>query len=330
MPVEVCAMKDCLRSLIVVICWIAIGIPAMAQHFKQITGSLTQIAVGRAEVWGLNGSKVYRFDSSKESFNEVSGSLAHIAVGGGTLLQKDEVWGVSASGTVYRFNFSKNSLSKVSGDLVQIVVGEGDYENCHPYEVWGLDAGRTAWRYNYCKSKFEESDLPPMTSIAVGASGVWGVDESGMLIQVDGTGYGSGSNLGNWQQIAVGVNDVWGIDSSSEIYRRGDGLNDYTNICASSTGGSCLARQVAAGGDGVWIAYNYLQGGLPLAGIGRFTFSTANGSGSNEFFTNEFSVEALHQSVVQIAVGSGGGVWAITSSRGKTSVTYQVCAFVRP
>jgi hypothetical protein len=76
-------------SCLTLICWIATVVPASAQHFKQITGSLTQIAVGRAEVWGLNGSQIYRFNSSTQEHGQVSGSLAQIAVGGGTLLQHE-------------------------------------------------------------------------------------------------------------------------------------------------------------------------------------------------------------------------------------------------
>jgi Tectonin domain len=74
--------------------WAATTVPARAQHFEQIPGSLTQIAAGRAEVWGLNGSAVFRFDASSKKFNQISGSLVQIAVGGGSLLQRDQVWGV--------------------------------------------------------------------------------------------------------------------------------------------------------------------------------------------------------------------------------------------
>lgn len=48
------------RTSLMLIGWIAAVVPASAQHFKQINGSLTQIAVGRDEVWDLNGFEIYR------------------------------------------------------------------------------------------------------------------------------------------------------------------------------------------------------------------------------------------------------------------------------
>ncbi len=46
-------------------CWAAVIVPASAQHFEQIPGSLTQVAAGRAEVWGINASQqVYRFNAT--------------------------------------------------------------------------------------------------------------------------------------------------------------------------------------------------------------------------------------------------------------------------
>jgi hypothetical protein len=56
-------------------------------------------------------------------------------VGGGTLSQKDEVWGVGTSGKIYHFNFGTKTFTQVTGSLAQIVVGEGKFDNCHPYEV---------------------------------------------------------------------------------------------------------------------------------------------------------------------------------------------------
>jgi hypothetical protein len=37
-----------------VVCWAALVASASAQHFKQISGALTQISTGGASVWGLN------------------------------------------------------------------------------------------------------------------------------------------------------------------------------------------------------------------------------------------------------------------------------------
>ena len=91
------------RALLAIsILWCAAILPASAQHFKQIPGSLAQIAAGRSEVWGLDPSSgVHRFNSGTKTFAKVGTiKLSHIAVGGGTALQTDQVWGVAASGKV--------------------------------------------------------------------------------------------------------------------------------------------------------------------------------------------------------------------------------------
>jgi Tectonin domain len=111
------------------ICWIAAAVPASAQHFQQMKGSLTQIAAGRNEVWGLNGPAIYRFHPGTKTFVQVSGALSQIAVGGGSLLRPDEVWGTDGQ-DVWRFNLSTNSRTLetpgVNIFFNQVAVGEGD------------------------------------------------------------------------------------------------------------------------------------------------------------------------------------------------------------
>ena len=312
--------------------WTAAVVPASAQHFKQIDGSLTQIAIGRAEVWGLDGSTIYRFDSSTQKFNQISGSLTQIAVGGGTLLQSDEVWGVNAAGGIHHFSFSKKKFETVAGSLKQIAVGEGDQDNCHPYEVWGIDREGNLWRYNYCDSTFVAGPFGAFAQVAVGQNDVWALAEDGQIVHLSGGGAATGGLNGTLQQIAVGVNDAWGIDANGVIYRYDSTLDEFF-----SPGGPCLpsslceAGQVAAGGDGVWVVYIYQDGSFPAVGIARLTYSTDNGGSSAEFFNNVFSIPAVSQSVVQLAVGSGGGVWVITSTLGpRFKKSYQVYAWVRP
>src|SRR4029077_1724463 len=85
------------------LCWAATVVPASAQHFKQIPGSLAQVAAGRSEVWGLDPSnQVYRFNSATTTFARIPGTLklTQIAVGGGTVLQTDQVWGINAAGKI--------------------------------------------------------------------------------------------------------------------------------------------------------------------------------------------------------------------------------------
>jgi hypothetical protein len=164
----------CLSVFLVLICWAGAAVPTSAQHFQQIPGSLTQVAVGRTEVWGVNASnQTYRFIPATKRFVKIPQSLTQIAVGGGTVLQADEVWGINASTQVFRFNFVTKKFVLVTGGLLQITVGEGDRDNCHPYEVWGLNASGLIYRYNYCSSQFEQ--VPgSLTQIAAGGGNVWG------------------------------------------------------------------------------------------------------------------------------------------------------------
>jgi hypothetical protein len=323
-------------TCLMLICWTASLVPASAQHFKQIDGSLTQIAVGRAEVWGLDGSETYRFDSSSQKFNKISGSLTQIAVGGGTLLQSDEVWGVNAAGGIYHFSFSKKKFETVAGSLKQIAVGEGDEDSCHPYEVWGIDPEGNLWRYNYCDSKFEAGKFSgAFAQVAVGQNDVWALAQDGQIAHLDPNGGGNvtGGLNGTLQQIAVGVNDAWGIDANGALYRYygSFGQPEFLSADALPCSSPCEAGQVTAGGDGVWVVYTYQDGSFPAVGIARLTYSTDKEGSSAGFFNNVFSVLTVSQSVVQLAVGSGGGVWVITSSLGpKFKKSYQVYAWVRP
>ena len=295
----------CLSGFLLLICWAAVAVPASAQHFQRITGSLTQVAVGRTEVWGLNASnQTYRFNLSTKQFVRIPQSLTQITVGGGTLLQADEVWGVNASGQVYRFNFSSKTLVQVPGVLSQIVVGEGDGDSCHPYEVWGINPNLLVYRYDYCSGQFHQSPTaPPLTHIATGGGDLWGLDEFAQIWHYSFQQQHWNQIPGSLQQITVGVNDVWGLDGLGNVYRYDPLSAQFFNV---PTPGAAQT-QIAAGGNGVWAIYTF--GGVPGL-IGRFDSQI-------EAFYNEPGFLA------QIAVGYGGGIWGVNSSN-------QVYAFVRP
>jgi hypothetical protein len=309
------------------ICSTAAVVPASAQHFQQMEGSLTEIAAGRAEVWGLNGSQPYRFNPSTQKFvkisDKISGPLTQIAVGGGSLLQPDEVWGINASGLVYQYNFSTKAFVYVSGGIEcklcaylsysQVVVGPGYEDNCHPYEVWGITNFGTG-RYNYCSSQFESIPNPSGVSfsqIATGGGDVWGNQSSrfGYAWEYLGAaGWRLGAdNAQGFQQITVGVNDVWVVVGDGLIWNWAPDADGQDLVVFSPT---WLPTQIATGGDGVWAIYNT---------------SAANGLITRYDFQEQgFSAEFLLTSpAVQIAVGSGAGVWAIDSSN-------RVYALVRP
>ncbi len=316
------------------ICWIAAVVPAAAQHFQQIPTSLSQIAAGRNEVWGLHfpGGQIYRLipgpdGANSADFLQIAGSLSQIAVGGGALLQPDEVWGVNGAG-VFRFNLSTNAYvqKNPTGSATffnQIAVGEGDSDSCHPYEVWGLASSVPAssglpYRYNYCEGQFDQIPLPsgstiPFTHIATGGSDVWALDADAHIWHFNQFTQAwrqitSGGYYGTLQQITVGVNDVWGLDGNGTVYRYDPNYVTFVSIEA----GNFPAKQIAAGGDGVWAI-----GPEALGGVAILRFD----SGPQGF--QSFTPFNPPSPGAQIAVGSGAGVWVVNSSN-------QVYAWVRP
>ena len=332
---------------LLLICSAAAVVPASAQHFEQIPGSLNYISAGRSEVWGIlctavycSDSNVYRFNSGTKKFVQVAGppnGLQSIVVGGGSLLEPDEVWGIeNISYNVYRFNFAKGVFVQVPGlTLSQIAVGYGNLDKCHPYEVWGVwgpnVANPATYRYNYCTSGFD--NIPNidyegtvyLSQIATGGGDVWAIGNGQVWeYYVDESsspawwGPGPADNaLSGVEQISVGVNDVWAV-SSYPIYQI---LNwapsTQYDIYGVTLGVS--ANQTATGGDGVWVIYD-TSGANGL--IARYDFQL--GINSGEYGSGGFSPPfSLTSPAVQIAVGSGAGVWAIDTEN-------RVYAFVRP
>jgi Tectonin domain len=309
---------------LMLICWTAAAVvPASAQTFLQIPGSLSYIAAGRNEVWGLQfpGGLIWRFNPSTQSFYRVSGSLSQVAVGGGTLLQPDQVWGVNGAG-VFSFDLNNNAYTQHNPPgsttyFSQIAVGKGaalDFTGCHPYEVWGLAASVPAssglpYRYNYCTNEFvpilPPSSSTPLTHIATGGGDVWALDANAHIwhwVLVSNTeewtrvGGGFGDTL---QQITVGVNDVWGLDGYGTVYRYDPIYGTFVlNQNGDNVEGGYDVTRIAAGGDGVW--------------------TVVAGSDFIEFFNpSTQNLEKLEPFVfpwAQIAVGSGAGVWMLNSS----------------
>jgi hypothetical protein len=334
----------------------AAAVPASAQHFQQITGTpLSQIAAGRKEVWGLYNSRIYRFNPGSQTFGQVPGSLTQIAVGGGTLMQPDEVWGLDPSGFVYRFNFSTNAFDRYLYSFSKIAVGGGNKDNCHPYEVWGI-SGPYVYRYNYCTFAFD--NVPSkvglggngnFTQIAVGPTGdVWGIWQGVYYLNLPATSivfeYTPGGPYGNWgicnceaanynvpftwQQITVGTNQAWAVDSSGAIWFWAPPLefpvSDINGTEVTFSGAACgvnnsgcppgLITTIASGADGVWFIYNSYydaQGGQ----LGRFDPWAG--------FSNVPLPADANPAAVQIAVGSGAGVWVLDASD-------EVFTWVRP
>jgi len=288
-------------------CWATVVVPASAQHFEQIPGYLTQVAAGRAEVWGVAPNGVYRFNASKGKFVKVAGMLQAVAVGGGSLLQTDAVWGLAQGGGVFQFDFTTGTLVQMQAPLLitQITVGDGYTDNCHPYEVWGIvftnQEQHTLVRFNYCTSVFDS--IPgSLTSISTGGGDVWGINSSGQIFQYNFVNQTWVQIGGTLQQIAVGVNDVWGLDGLGRVYRY-EGSAGFVLIDAAPF------SQIVEGGDGVW-------GLTPSIWV----------NGTNTIVRFDPNVEiavAVPGSLTQIAVGYGAGVWGLTAGT-------EVYSFVRP
>ena len=286
------------RNLILsLVCSILLAIPASAQHFQQVKGTLVSVSAGRNEVFGSDTKgQVWRYNANTKAFGKVKGAfLGDIAVGGGTLSQLDEVWGISStSAAIFHFNYSTKTFDQITGSLSQITVGVGNEDQCHPYEVWGINSDQNVFRYDYCAGQFEQ--IPGvLTQVATGGSDVWGLN-NGVIFHYSFGQQQFGQLSGTLTQIAVGVNDVWGINIDQEVFRFDPNTNNWVLAGAN-------VEQVAAGGDGAWL----------IAGsddVYRFD------SGSESFLE-------LTGNLKSIAVGSGAGIFGVNSAN-------QVFTWVRP
>src|ERR1700678_2069972 len=194
--------------LVVLICWASLVVPASAQHFQQVKGTLAIVSAGRNEVFGLDtNAKVWRYHATSKSFGKIAGaSLEQIEVGGGTLSQLDEVWGLNAKTEVYRFDYTSKTFLQITGELTQIAVGVGNQDKCHPYEVWGVNPGDEIFRYNYCTDAFDQIS-GFLSRVATSGGDVWGINSSGEIFHFNFVTQSFSEAAGTLAQIAVGAND---------------------------------------------------------------------------------------------------------------------------
>jgi hypothetical protein len=283
----------------VLVCWASFIIPASAQHFQALTGTLVSVSAGRSEVFGLDSDAVvWRYAPSTKSFVKIENAiLVDVAVGGGSDSQADAVWGLSANGGIFKFNFQTKVFDAIPGVLSQIAVGVGNQDKCHPYEVWGVNSAHAVFRYNNCSKEFVAvSGL--LSQVATGGGDVWGLNgsNSANIFHFNFATQKFVSVQGVLTQIAVGVNDVWGTNSSHSVFRYNSATNTFNSLAAS-------IAQVAAGGDGVWAVSTATT-------IGRFDPSAESFIG-------------VQGNLKSIAVGSGAGVFGVNDSDA-------VFAFIRP
>jgi Tectonin domain len=285
--------------LLVLICCAGLVIPASAQQFLQVKGTLTSVSAGRNEIFGVDSkAAVWRYHPTTKSFGKIAkASLASVVVGGGTASQLDEVWGLAPNNNdVYRFNYTTKAFVNQGESLDQIVVGVGYQDNCHPYEVWGVNSAGNVQRYNYCTNFFDSGFNVLLTQVVTGGGDVWGLSSSGQIFHYSFQSQSFAQVSGTLTQISVGVNDVWGVNGSSNVFRYDPATQKFNSV-----GGN--TAQVAAGGDGVWVVSTSND-------ILRFDSSSAT----------FVQITGILQSV---AVGSGAGVFGINSA-------HQVFTFVRP
>jgi hypothetical protein len=286
------------RVFLLLICCSLLVIPASAQHFQQVTGftgSMTQVAAGRSEVWGINTpGNVFRLVGSK--FVPVSGALSKIAVGGGTAFQNDEIWGLDESGNIFHFNYGTKSFTQFKGgltdSLAQIAVGEGYNDGCHAYEVWGINFNQNAFRYNYCNQVFEGLPINLLfQQVSTAAGAIWGLNNASQLLAYNfGTLQFQNTGQNGFTSFAADGNDVWVLSGGTgDIFAVGAFNGSYG---ASRINGTLA--QLAAGSDGVW--------GID-SNQNIYRFDPAVGS---------FVI--VPGSLTQIAVGTGAGVWGVDIS----------------
>ena len=197
--------------VVVLVCCASLVVPASAQHFQQIPGTLSTVSAGRNEVFGVDShSVVWRLNPKATAFVKVKqASLVSVAVGGGTLSQLDEVWGLNAKTEVFRFDYTSKTFVQITGELTQIAVGVGNQDDCHPYEVWGVNPDDEVFRYNYCTSEFDQI-TGFLTQVATGDGDVWGINSSGQIFHFSFAKMLFAQVSGILTQISVGVNDVLG------------------------------------------------------------------------------------------------------------------------
>jgi hypothetical protein len=266
---------------------------AAAQRFEQIPGvTLTRIAVGNQSVLGIDQfNQVFDYKPASNSFQLIPGQqLISIAAGGGTLVQPDEVWGLSATHQIFRLG-SNGAFQQVPGLLTQITVGPG-YEACHPAEVWGLNSSSDVFRFDFCSGQFHLAASHLLIQISVGEHEVWGLNAVGAIFHWNFNTFVFENVPGVLNQISAGpAGVVWGVDTAGKVFRLS---RDREGAKFLEVGGPLAV--VSVGGNGVF-ALDFQQGILHF----------------DESAQQFVPVLGLLDS---ITVGNGGGVWGLSGGQG--------------
>jgi hypothetical protein len=67
--------KSVFRSgLLILMGWVSLALPASVQHFQWVKGTLTSIAAGRNEVFGIDSKgPPWRYNAASKSFAKIRG-----------------------------------------------------------------------------------------------------------------------------------------------------------------------------------------------------------------------------------------------------------------
>jgi Tectonin domain/Pro-kumamolisin, activation domain len=249
-------------------------------RFQQVSGLLTQIAVGAAgAVWGLNATgEIFWFNPETQSWAQLQGLLAQIAAGA-----NGDVWGINAAQQIFRFNPETQSWELIPGLLARLSVGADG-------TVWGINAAQQIFRFN---PQTQSWDLMPglLAEIAVGFDTVvWGINSASQIFR-----FNPGTQ--NWDlipgllaQIAVGPDgDVWGLNSASEIFHFNPQTQSWDHVPGF------LARIAVGFGGNVWGINAQHQ-------IYQFNLQSQNWN-------------LIPGALAEIAVGIDGSVWGIDASQ---------------
>jgi len=212
------------------------SLPASAATCKLVSGpALTQIAIGSTQVWGLDGSgNIYQYDHTTKAFNQITGNLSQIAVGEGKA-----VWGINSAGDVYQYDFTTLAFVHQGGSLQLSQISVGEATSAGSAGVWGIGLTGGIHYWNglafelFNQGAIVDGEQTPKY-VSVGQSAPWILDNNGHAwLFNNNTGFFDGpigASSGGQQvltQISVGSDlFAWGINSSDDIFV----YNDTTEV----------------------------------------------------------------------------------------------------
>jgi hypothetical protein len=295
------------RTLSFAIACAACVITAGSQEFQPVPpAGLTpdHIAPGATTFWEYVPApsfSLYQYNSSSQSMQARGyfSPFKSMSIGGGSAVQNDELWMLDGYNELWRYDFPTQAAQLKFQDnrMQQVVVGPGYTDSCHPYEVWVTlhDTTQNGWfqdRYNFCTKVFESPETAVVStnpsSISTGGGEVWGINTSNQVFRFNPATNAFVQLPGTLTQIAVGVNGVWGLNASGAVFE----FNPVTQVFDRLTG---TLTKIAAAGNGVWGINSTNQ-------VVRYEASTRT----------FFAIASV--GVTNLAVGTGGGVWAIDAN----------------